>query len=255
MGKRISKIRLWAVIFWLAVWQLGSHGAGPRLSPRKPAAGIPCRRPVPAGAAGCHGCLLADGGLVCRPDLRRVSALHPAGGAAGGAGSVEKRRGGAAGTAGGGYQGGAGGLLYHSGAGMAQQPQPVPVHFGADGVSAGVSERAGGASAARMGSCWRWRGCSGCRFPGGCGTSTCPRLCPISARQFLWDWGFAGKPGRRRRSSACLPVPSGSGCTPPRCISRRRDLFAWTVTIVAVSVLFERLFLILTDWAARKVGG
>lgn len=33
------------------------------------------------------------------------------------------------------------------------------------------------------------------------------------------------------------------------------DLFAWTVTIVAVSVLFERLFLILTDWAARKVGG
>ena len=59
-------------------------------------------------------------------------------------------------------------------------------------------------------------------FPGGCGTSTCPRLCPISARQFLWDWGFAGKPGRRRRSSACLPVPSGSGCTPPRCISRRR---------------------------------
>ena len=33
---------------------------------------------------------------------------------------------------------------------------------------------------------------------------------------------FAGKPGRRRRSSACLPVPSGSGCTPPRCISRRR---------------------------------
>ena len=40
--------------------------------------------------------------------------------------------------------------------------------------------------------------------------------------RFLWDWGFAGKPGRRRRSSACLPVPSGSGCTPPRCISRRR---------------------------------
>ena len=33
------------------------------------------------------------------------------------------------------------------------------------------------------------------------------------------------------------------------------DLFAWTVTIVAVSVLFERLFLILTGWAARKVGG
>lgn len=33
------------------------------------------------------------------------------------------------------------------------------------------------------------------------------------------------------------------------------DLFAWTVTIVAVSVLFERLFLVLTDWAAGKAGG
>ena len=33
------------------------------------------------------------------------------------------------------------------------------------------------------------------------------------------------------------------------------DLFAWTVTIVAVSVIFERLFLALTDWAAGKVGG
>ena len=33
------------------------------------------------------------------------------------------------------------------------------------------------------------------------------------------------------------------------------DLFAWTVTIVAVSVLFERLFLFLTDRAARKAGG
>ena len=33
------------------------------------------------------------------------------------------------------------------------------------------------------------------------------------------------------------------------------DLFAWTVTIVAVSVIFERLFLALTDWAAGKAGG
>ena len=33
------------------------------------------------------------------------------------------------------------------------------------------------------------------------------------------------------------------------------DLFAWTVTIVAVSAVFERLFLALTDWAAGKVGG
>ena len=33
------------------------------------------------------------------------------------------------------------------------------------------------------------------------------------------------------------------------------DLFAWTVTIVVVSVLFERLFLVLTDWAAGKAGG
>ena len=33
------------------------------------------------------------------------------------------------------------------------------------------------------------------------------------------------------------------------------DLFAWTVTIVAVSVLFERLFLVLMDWAAGKAGG
>ena len=32
------------------------------------------------------------------------------------------------------------------------------------------------------------------------------------------------------------------------------DLFAWTVTIVAVSVSFERLFLVLTDWAAGKAG-
>ena len=32
------------------------------------------------------------------------------------------------------------------------------------------------------------------------------------------------------------------------------DLFAWTVTIVAVSALFERLFLALTDWAVRKAG-
>ena len=32
------------------------------------------------------------------------------------------------------------------------------------------------------------------------------------------------------------------------------DLFAWTVTIVAVSVIFERLFLALTDWAAGKAG-
>ena len=33
------------------------------------------------------------------------------------------------------------------------------------------------------------------------------------------------------------------------------DLFAWTVTIVAVSALLERLFLALTDWAAGKAGG
>ena len=33
------------------------------------------------------------------------------------------------------------------------------------------------------------------------------------------------------------------------------DLFAWTVTIVAVSVLFERLFLVLMDWAAGKARG
>lgn len=33
------------------------------------------------------------------------------------------------------------------------------------------------------------------------------------------------------------------------------DLFAWTVTIVAVSVLLERLFLALLDWAAGKAGG
>ena len=32
------------------------------------------------------------------------------------------------------------------------------------------------------------------------------------------------------------------------------DLFAWTVVIVAVSVLFERLFLRLVDWWAGKAG-
>jgi len=51
---------------------------------------------------------------------------------------------GADGPAGGGGQGGAGGVLHHSGAGVAQQPEPVPVHLGADGVPAGVPECAGG---------------------------------------------------------------------------------------------------------------
>ena len=33
------------------------------------------------------------------------------------------------------------------------------------------------------------------------------------------------------------------------------ELFAWTVVIVAVSMLFEKLFLRLTDWFLRKAGG
>ena len=33
------------------------------------------------------------------------------------------------------------------------------------------------------------------------------------------------------------------------------DLFAWTAVVVAVSVIFERLFLRLVDAAVRKAGG
>ena len=49
-----------------------------------------------------------------------------------------------------------------------------------------------------------------------------PQVMPISARRYLWAWAFAGKPGQRRRSSACPPGPWESGCTPPRSTSRRQ---------------------------------
>ena len=40
--------------------------------------------------------------------------------------------------------------------------------------------------------CWKWHGSTG--SPGGrnCGTSTCPRPCPISSPPCGWDWASAG---------------------------------------------------------------
>lgn len=85
---RKTDLRLWAVLFWLAVWQIAAmalaavypHGELLLASP------LMC---CAAGAAGRHRRLLADGGLVRRPDLRRISARHGVGGRAGGTGGVE----------------------------------------------------------------------------------------------------------------------------------------------------------------------
>ena len=133
--------------------------------------------------------------------------------------------------------------------------EPVPVHLGADGVPAGVPECAGGHLAARTGSFWKWPGCSACRSPAAAaGHLPAGRCCPISARRCLWAWAFAGRPGQRRRSSACPPGPWESGCTPPRSTSRRRISSRGRSLIVAVSVVFERLFLASggRDWWERR---
>ena len=42
------------------------------------------------------------------------------------------------------------------------------------------------------------------------------RCCPISAQPPIRRWVFRGRPARRRRSSACAPAPSANGSTPPR---------------------------------------
>ena len=43
-----------------------------------------------------------------------------------------------------------------------------------------------------------------------------PQVLPISARRPIRRWAFRGRPARRRRSSACAPAPSANGSTPPR---------------------------------------
>ena len=79
-----------------------------------------------------------------------------------------------------------------------------------------------GISAARTVGFWKWPGCSGSPLAAAPGHPSAAGDAPISARRYLWAWAFAGKPGQRRRSSACPPGPWESGCTPPRSTSRRQ---------------------------------
>ena len=52
-------------------------------------------------------------------------------------------------------------------------------------------------------SCWKWRGCSACRWDGGSGPSGCLRCCLRFGRDAVWHWASAGRAALRRKSSAC----------------------------------------------------
>lgn len=61
---RKNAVRLWAVVFWLVVWQLGSMAFGQTLLLPSPTG---CA--VAVGIAGGHGGVLVGGGLVRSADF------------------------------------------------------------------------------------------------------------------------------------------------------------------------------------------
>ena len=73
--------------------------------------------------------------------------------------------------------------------------------------------------------------------------SICRRSCRISARAARWGLACAGKRAWRRRSSACPCPPSASACSRRRSTLTRRSCSAWTLVIVLMSVGFEKLFM------------
>ena len=89
MGRKKASLRLWAVAFLAGGLAAGGHGPGAAYPHGELLLASPAECAAAAGAAGRHRRLLADGGLVRRPDLRRLSARHGAGGGAGGTGGVE----------------------------------------------------------------------------------------------------------------------------------------------------------------------
>ena len=81
-----------------------------------------------------------------------------------------------------------------------------------------------------------------------------PQIMPYFRTAVSLGLGLCWKAGA---AAEVIGLPSGSvgeRLYTAKVYFQTPDLFAWTVTIVTVSALFERLFLSLTDWAAGKVG-
>ena len=107
------------------------------------------------------------------------------------------------------------------------------------------------ASAARTVGFWKWPGVPlGRRLRG----IYLPQVMPYFRTAVSLGLGLCWKAGA---AAEIIGLPAGSmgeRLYTAKVYFQTADLFAWTVTIVAVSVVFERLFLALVDRLMGKAG-
>lgn len=95
-----------------------------------------------------------------------------------------------------------------------------------------------------------------CRLLSGSGIFTLPRSCLFSALDARWLWLALGLCWKSGIAAEVIGLPEntiGENLYNAKIYLNTPDLFAWTLVIVVVSVLFERIFLRLIDLGVRRV--
>ena len=93
------------------------------------------------------------------------------------------------------------------------------------------------------GSFWKWPRCFRSALEERCGIFTFHRLPLIFRLPAVWHWGLCWKAGV---AAEVIGIPGGSigeKLYHAKIYLNTPDLFAWTIVIIGISVLFEKLFL------------
>lgn len=93
--------------------------------------------------------------------------------------------------------------------------------------------------------CWKWHGSTGSPVGRNCGTSICPRPCPISSPPCGWDWASAGNRGIAGEVIAIPSQAIGTQLYNAKIYLDMPGLFAWTIVIILLSAAIERVVLFL----------